>query len=81
MDNSGAENHTTIFTIAESPIDEKVIWVGTDDGNVQVTQDGEKHGPIHRKIFKDCLPILGCIILKPVCLTKERLMLFLTDIR
>ena len=40
MDNSGAENHTTIFTIAESPIDEKVIWVGTDDGNVQVTQDG-----------------------------------------
>ncbi|MFT7065910.1 MAG: photosystem II stability/assembly factor-like uncharacterized protein, partial [Sediminicola sp.] len=39
-DNSGAENHTTIFTIAESPIDDKVIWVGTDDGNVQVTQDG-----------------------------------------
>ncbi|QSE96579.1 VPS10 domain-containing protein [Fulvivirga lutea] len=41
-DNSGAENHTTIFTIAESPIDEKVIWVGTDDGNVQVTKDGGK---------------------------------------
>ncbi|MBQ0732834.1 WD40/YVTN/BNR-like repeat-containing protein [Aquimarina celericrescens] len=39
-DKSGAETHTTIFTIAESPIDEKVIWVGTDDGNVQVTQDG-----------------------------------------
>ncbi|MGB5437999.1 MAG: hypothetical protein WBM98_19045 [Maribacter sp.] len=39
-DNSGAENHTTIFTIAESPLDENVIWVGTDDGNVQVTQDG-----------------------------------------
>ena len=31
MDNSGAENHTTIFTIAESPIDQNVIWVGTDD--------------------------------------------------
>lgn len=41
-DNSGAENYTTIFTIAESPLDEKVIWVGTDDGNVQVTQDGGK---------------------------------------
>lgn len=41
-DNSGAENHCTIFTIAESPIDENVIWVGTDDGNVQVTQDGGK---------------------------------------
>jgi len=39
-DNSGAENHTTIFTIAESPFDQNVIWVGTDDGNVQVTQDG-----------------------------------------
>lgn len=39
-DNSGAETHTTIFTIAESPINEKVIWVGTDDGNVQITRDG-----------------------------------------
>ncbi|WP_024771156.1 WD40/YVTN/BNR-like repeat-containing protein [Aquimarina macrocephali] len=39
-DKSGAETHTTIFTIAESPIDQKVIWVGTDDGNIQVTQDG-----------------------------------------
>ena len=38
-DNSGAENHTTIFTIAESTLDQDVIWVGTDDGNVQVTQD------------------------------------------
>ena len=42
-DNSGAENHCTIFSIAESPIDENVIWVGTDDGNVQVTQDGGKN--------------------------------------
>lgn len=42
IDNSGAENHCTVFTIAESPLDEKVIWVGTDDGNVQVTQDGGK---------------------------------------
>ncbi len=41
-DNSGAENHTTIFTIVESSLDENVIWVGTDDGNVQVTQDGGK---------------------------------------
>lgn len=41
-DNSGAENHCTIFTIAESPLDETVIWVGTDDGNVQVTRDGGK---------------------------------------
>lgn len=43
MDNSGAENHTTIFTITESPIDENIIWVGTDDGNVQVSKDGGKN--------------------------------------
>jgi hypothetical protein len=42
VDNSGAENHCTIFTIAESPLNEKVIWVGTDDGNIQVTTDGGK---------------------------------------
>ncbi len=41
-DNSGAENHTTIFTIAESPLDENILWVGTDDGNVQVTTNGGK---------------------------------------
>ncbi|MBP2832940.1 hypothetical protein J8281_12155 [Aquimarina sp. U1-2] len=41
-DKSGAETHTTIFTIVESPLDEKIIWVGTDDGNVQITQDGGK---------------------------------------
>ena len=43
VDNSGAENHTTIFTIAESPLDENILWVGTDDGNVQVTKDGGKN--------------------------------------
>ncbi|GFD89858.1 hypothetical protein KUL152_20840 [Tenacibaculum sp. KUL152] len=42
MDNSGAENHSTIFTIAESSFDEDIIWVGTDDGNVQLTKNGGK---------------------------------------
>ncbi len=41
-DNSGAENHCTIFTIAESPLDENIVWAGTDDGNIQVTKDGGK---------------------------------------
>ncbi|MBK6731848.1 MAG: glycosyl hydrolase [Bacteroidetes bacterium] len=41
-DNSTAENNTTIFSIAESPLDENIIWVGTDDGNVQLTKDGGK---------------------------------------
>lgn len=39
-DATSAENHCTIFTIAESSLDENIIWVGTDDGNVQVTRDG-----------------------------------------
>lgn len=42
VDNSGAENHCTIFTIAESPLNKDVIWAGTDDGNVQITRDSGK---------------------------------------
>ena len=40
VDNSSAENHCTVFTIAESPRSESIVWVGTDDGNLQVTTDG-----------------------------------------
>jgi photosystem II stability/assembly factor-like uncharacterized protein len=40
MDNTGAENHCTILTISESPLKQGIIWVGTDDGQVQVTRDG-----------------------------------------
>jgi photosystem II stability/assembly factor-like uncharacterized protein len=39
-DNSSAENHCTIYAIAESPKSASVVWVGTDDGNLQVTRDG-----------------------------------------
>lgn len=42
IDATQAENHTTILCIAPSPKDKKTIWVGTDDGNLQVTQDGGK---------------------------------------
>ncbi|MFH0760060.1 MAG: glycosyl hydrolase [Bacteroidota bacterium] len=42
IDNSTAENNTTIFTICESPIDQNIVWAGTDDGNVQLTTDGGK---------------------------------------
>lgn len=42
VDNSSAEMHTTVYSISESPKNGKVIWVGTDDGNVQVTRDGAK---------------------------------------
>ena len=40
IDNSAAETHTTIYAIAESPLNANVVWVGTDDGNVQVSRDG-----------------------------------------
>ncbi|MGQ9471831.1 MAG: VPS10 domain-containing protein [Candidatus Aminicenantales bacterium] len=43
IDNTGAENHCTILTIAESPLQEGVIWVGTDDGLVWITRDGGKN--------------------------------------
>jgi photosystem II stability/assembly factor-like uncharacterized protein len=40
FDVTSAENHTTIIAIAPSPARQGVIWVGTDDGYVQVTTDG-----------------------------------------
>ena len=42
VDNSFAEMHTTIYSISESPRDGQTIWVGTDDGNLQLTRDGAK---------------------------------------
>ncbi len=42
QDNTAAEFHCTILTIAESPKQKDVIWAGTDDGNIQLTRDGGK---------------------------------------
>jgi len=42
VDNSDAETHTTIYSISESPRDGQTIWVGTDDGNLQITRDAGK---------------------------------------
>ena len=42
QDNTAAEFHCTVLTIAESPKQKDVIWAGTDDGNVQLTMDGGK---------------------------------------
>ena len=41
-DATGAENYTTIIAIAPSPLNKDIIWVGTDDGNLQLTTDGGK---------------------------------------
>lgn len=42
IDATAAENHTTILCIAPSSLEKGLIWVGTDDGNVQITKDGGK---------------------------------------
>ena len=42
VDNSSAEMHTTIYSISESPKDANTIWVGTDDGNLQLSRDAGK---------------------------------------
>jgi hypothetical protein len=41
-DATNAENHCTIIAIAPSTLERGVAWVGTDDGNVQLTQDHGK---------------------------------------
>ena len=40
--NDGTSSFGEIVTISESPLDPAVLWVGTDDGNVQVSQDGAR---------------------------------------
>jgi photosystem II stability/assembly factor-like uncharacterized protein len=42
IENSTAEYHSTIISIAESPVQKGQIWVGTDDGNLQLTTDAGK---------------------------------------
>lgn len=32
--------YSTIYTISESPLPNGPLWVGTDDGNIQLTRDG-----------------------------------------
>ncbi|HVN43816.1 MAG TPA: hypothetical protein VMT66_01095 [Steroidobacteraceae bacterium] len=39
-DITSVEYYDTIFAIAESPLSRGMIWVGTDDGLVQLTRDG-----------------------------------------
>jgi photosystem II stability/assembly factor-like uncharacterized protein len=42
VDNSAAEMHTTIYAISESPKTKGLLWVGTDDGNLQLSRDAGK---------------------------------------
>jgi photosystem II stability/assembly factor-like uncharacterized protein len=43
LDITSVEYYDTIFAMAESPLKRDLIWAGTDDGLVQLTQDGGLH--------------------------------------
>lgn len=42
IDITNAENHCTILAIEPSKLEKDVLWVATDDGQVQLTRDGGK---------------------------------------
>ncbi|WP_430467042.1 VPS10 domain-containing protein [Winogradskyella ouciana] len=42
QDNTSVEYYCTIFAAQESPLKEGLLWVGSDDGLIHVTQDGGK---------------------------------------
>ncbi len=56
IDATKAENYTTITCIAPSPINDEVIWVGTDDGNLWVTKDKGQNWTLITKLFKKDVP-------------------------
>ncbi len=37
----GVQQYPAVTTISESPVNRNVLWAGTDDGNLQVTRDGQ----------------------------------------
>ncbi len=43
LDDTGTEYYDTIFALAESPITKGLLWVGTDDGLIQITRDEGKN--------------------------------------
>ena len=40
LDATGAENHCTLLVIEPSPLQKGILWTGSDDGRVHVTQNG-----------------------------------------
>ena len=53
MDATGAENHCTILVIEPSPVEQNMLWVGTDDGRVHLTQNGGNSWKEVTKNLKD----------------------------
>jgi len=56
--NDGYTNFGHIVTVAESPKMPGVLWVGTDDGNVQISRDG---GTTWTNVARMCRALARCI--------------------
>jgi hypothetical protein len=56
---TGGENHFTIITLAESPLDTLELWAGTDDGNIQLSLNGGKSWMEVGKLLVDQYPLIG----------------------
>jgi hypothetical protein len=56
MDATGAENHCTILAITPSTIEKGLLWIGTDDGQIQLSRNGGETWsdvtPTGKKILK-----------------------------
>ncbi|HCW08580.1 MAG TPA: sialidase, partial [Cytophagales bacterium] len=59
-DNIGVEYANVIYALEESPVKKGVLWVGTNDGQVQLSQDDGKTWENLTKNFID-LPPLGTV--------------------
>lgn len=59
-DTTGAETHCTIISISESPMTPGLLWVGTDDGNIQVTRNGGVSWTNVRANIKGVPPGIWC---------------------
>ena len=53
-ENTSAEYFETIISLAESPIKKDLLWAGTDDGNLQITNDGGRILDKHRQKYTKC---------------------------
>ncbi len=56
LEEAKACGYGVIFSIAPSPVNKDEIWVGTDDGLIQLTRDGGKHW---RNVTPAGLPLWG----------------------
>ena len=54
-DNTSIEYYDTIFTVMESPVQAGTIWIGTDDGLVQLSRDGGRTGQMLHLRTRSCL--------------------------